>query len=178
MEKMLAMAISLVLMAGIACAEISLEEEDYKNLDKLHNKIVRMKKEMDRLMKDIVETYPTGQGVSVTDFGQDVRVDVIENEKDIVVKADLPGMDKDRIDITLENNKTLKITGVRDIIKKESSPGVVMQERSLGKFERVLELPAEGTSVGIKASYKDGVLEIVIPKREPSKEEKVKIKVS
>lgn len=170
-------ATMVVLAAGMACAQTDLDEADYQNIDKLHNKIIRMKREMDHLMKDILSTYPTQTGVAAGVFGQDVKVDVMEGDKMIDVKADLPGMEKDKIDITLDKNKFLKISGTRDVLKKEEKPGAVIQERMSGHFERVIELPAECLSSGINATYKNGVLDISIPKKKEGKEEQVKIQV-
>jgi HSP20 family protein len=178
MRKVICFIAISLLISGATFAAAQTKSSDDIDMDQLHNKIVTMKKEVDRLIKDIVSTYPPDQpGTSWSGFGQDVKVDVMNNEKEMIVKADLPGMEKDKIDITLQNNKILKIAGSREIVKKESAPGVVRQERSFGKFERVIELPAEGTPEGIIASYKDGVLEIKIPKKVPAKEEKVKILV-
>jgi HSP20 family protein len=173
-------AITLFLLAFLACPAYpgtAASDDEYRDLDQLHNKIVRMKKEMDRLIKDVVSTYPEQGNLASGSFGEDVKVDIAQTDKDIIVRADLPGMAKDKIEITLEKNRILKIAGTRETVKKETAPGMIKQERSLGKFERVLELPAEGMSGGITASYKDGVLEIVIPKKKALEEEKVKIKV-
>ena len=79
--------------------------------------------------------------------------------------------------ITLENNKVLKIAGTREIEKTQTKPGTIRQERAYGRFERVLELPSEGTNEGIQANYKNGVLELIIPKKKELKEERVKIKL-
>ncbi|MFA5146280.1 MAG: Hsp20/alpha crystallin family protein [Candidatus Omnitrophota bacterium] len=174
MKKMICAVILSLVCAGSIYAATDIEEPDYEELDKLHTKIVRMKREMDRLMKDVMSTY---QETSASGFGSEVRVDVIENDKEMIVKADLPGMEKDRIDVTLEKSRVLKLAGMREVMKSQAAPGMVKQERSLGKFERIIELPAEGMNEGIKASYKDGVLEIVIPKKEPSRDKAVKINV-
>jgi HSP20 family protein len=177
MKKIL---ITALILAGCACVSLAvteLTEEDYKDINKLRQKIVRMKREMDTLMKDIIATYPAqGEGLA-GGFGQDVKVDVTEDAKNIMVTADLPGMEKDKIDVILEKNKILKISGMRETMTKEEAPGMVRQERSLGKFERILELPSEGMVEGIKATYQNGVLKLVIPKKEESKQEKVKVKV-
>ncbi|MFA6142450.1 MAG: Hsp20/alpha crystallin family protein [Candidatus Omnitrophota bacterium] len=177
MRKILVSIALLVAMAGSACAVTTPTEQDYKNLDELRAKLVRMRREMDKFIKDIVSTYPD-QAVNAVDvFGADVKVDVAQTDKDVIVKADLPGMDKDKIEVTLINNKVLKIGGTRDVVKKETSSGMVRQERMTGRFERVLELPVECMNEGINAAYKNGVLEIDIPKIKPGKEEAVKIKV-
>jgi len=177
MKRMAIIAILCMVMAGSSYAERMPTDEDYKNLDELRVKLMRMRREMDRFMKDIVSTYPEQEKFAMEDLDQDVRVDITQNDKYIVVRADMPGMDKDKIDITLENNKILKIAGTREVLKKESAQGTIRQERMSGKFERVLELPTECKNEGISAQYKNGVLEITIPKKAETKEEAVKISV-
>ncbi|MDD5135922.1 MAG: Hsp20/alpha crystallin family protein [Candidatus Omnitrophica bacterium] len=167
-----------ILAAGMVYAQGGAQvDDDYQNLDQTRERIVRMKKEMDKLMKEIVGPYAdvgkTGSGI----FGQDVRVDVVDNPKDIVVKADLPGMSKDKIDITLQNNKMLTIAGARDVMTRQESPGVVKQERMSGRFTRTIELPAECENSGIKATYEEGVLQIVLPKKKGVQEEAIKVNV-
>ncbi|MFA4981572.1 MAG: Hsp20/alpha crystallin family protein [Candidatus Omnitrophota bacterium] len=175
MKKILLAALICVLAAGPALAETP-SDADYRDLEQLRTKLVRMKREMDKFIRDISATYPE-QGAAAGVFDQDVRVDITENDKDIMVKADLPGMEKDKIEVTLENGRLLKIAGAREIVKKETAPGMVRQERSSGRFERMLELPSECLSEGIGAAYMNGVLEITIPKKAKAKEEEVKIKV-
>jgi len=150
-------------------------DQDYQNLDDLRAQLVRVRREMDKFMKDVVGPYADAGGM--TAFGQDVRVDVTENEKSVVVRADLPGMSKDKIDITLANNRMLRIAGSRDVMVKQEGPGVIRQERSSGRFERALQLPVECESQGIEATYKEGVLEIVLPKKKGAVEDTVKVKV-
>ncbi len=174
-KTILAVLIAVFALGGV-CHAVELTDEDYKDMDRLRSKLVRMKTMMDTLMKEVVSASPYDYASGGT-FGENVKVDITEDEKNITVKADLPGMGKDRIDITLEKSKILKISGTREVVKKEASPGVVRQEREYGKFQRALELPCECKEEGIKATYKDGVLEIVIPKKEPSKKDSVKIKV-
>lgn len=177
MKKASLIILGILAISGSVFAETGPSEQDYKNLDELRAKLVRMRREMDRFIKDIVSTYPD-QAINAVDvFGQDVKVDITQTDKDVIVKADLPGMDKDKIEVTLMNNKILKIGGSREMAKQEAGPGVVKQERMTGRFERVLELPVECMNEGIKAAYKNGVLEVDIPKMKPGKEEAVKIKV-
>ena len=177
MKKTGIVILMLLAISGTAFAETGPTEQDYKNLDELRVKLMRMKKEMDRFMKDIIGTYPDQALGAIDVFGLDVKVDIAETDKDVIVKADLPGMDKDKIEVTLLNSKILKIGGSREMAKKEAIPGMVRQERMSGRFERVLELPVECMNEGIKAAYKNGVLEIDIPKKKPGKEETVKINV-
>jgi HSP20 family protein len=176
MKKVMLAVVLVVAALGVAYAATDLTNEDYEYLDRLHNKLVVMKRHVDRLMKDIVSTYPSGADM-LRDFGEDIKVDIAQDDKNIIVRADLPGMEKDRIDIALEKNKILRISGRRESEKKEAAPGIVKQERILGKFERVVELPCEGMNEGITATYKNGVLEVVIPKKKEPKAERVKISV-
>lgn len=185
MKKMTIAVIISVLGASLAFAQtydrapVDDQTQEEKNLEILSKKLVRMKREMDKFVKDMTAAYSPAQDPALmAAFGSDVRVDVAENDEGFIVTADLPGMDKDKIDITLESGRILKISGARHVEKKETSPGgVIRQERMEGKFERVLELPAECKSEGISASYKNGVLEIAIPKKTPAKVETVKVKV-
>ena len=167
-----------VFAASGAFADTTLpNDNDYKELDQLKTKIRRMKKEVDGFIKELAATYPESGQSPAEGWGQDVKVDVTENEKDVTVRADLPGMDKDKIEVTLEQGKMLKIAGSREIFTNQTTNGVVRQERMQGKFSRTLELPAECRNDGIKASYNSGVLDIVIPKKPKSQDETVKIRV-
>ena len=184
MKKIAIAAVIFALGASLALAQTydtataNDQTQEEKDLEILSKRLVRMKKEMDKFVKDMTATYSgVANDTVATTFGSDVKVDIAENEKDFMVTADLPGMDKDKIDITLENGRTLKISGMRHMEKKVTSPGVVKQERMEGRFERVLELPADCKSEGISALYNNGVLEITIPKKEPVKVEAVKVKV-
>lgn len=153
------------------------QTQEERNLEILSKKLVRMKKEMDKFVKDMSAAYQGPDSEFAGPFGVDVRVDIADNGDHFTVTADLPGMDKDKIDVILESGRTLKISGTRHIEKRETAPGAVRQERMEGKFERVLELPAECKSEGISASYANGVLTIMIPKKEPKAAEAIKVKV-
>lgn len=177
MKRLWLVILLSAIFAGSCYADNMPTDEDYRNLDQLRAKLVRMRKEMDRFMKDIVGPYADMDKAGPGVFGQDVRVDITENDKNIIVKADLPGMAKDKIDITLVNDKVLTISGSREVITERSGPGVVRQERMSGRFERVLQLPADCESQGIKATYNEGVLEVTLPKKKGVKEEKIKVNV-
>ena len=179
MKKIAILSILMVFIAGAAFSETTLpSESDYKELDELKVKIRRMKKEADGFIKELVAAYPDDGQSLAGGWAQDVKVDISETEKDVIVKADLPGMDKDKIEVTLDQGKMLKIAGSRDMVTNQAGKGFVRQERMQGSFSRVLELPAECMNEGIKASYNSGVLDIVIPKKPKAKDESVKIKIN
>lgn len=181
MKRYLTLICCVMMMAAGTCAFAdtitTASDQEYKDMAELKKKFVRMKKEMDSFMKEIVSTYSDTTDMPLGAVAQDIKVDIAENDKEYTVRADMPGMSKDRIDVTLENERFLRISGTRETVIKEESPGMVRQERSLGKVERMIELPGAGTVDGIKAEYKDGVLQITIPKRKPDAEKKVKVKV-
>lgn len=163
------------------CAPLYAQNTDDENvsqdLSALRRKLGRLHREMSLLMKDIVSNASSTGEAALGGFGADVNIDVLETGKDIVVKADLPGMDKDKINITLESGRLLKISGEREMAREEKSPGVVRQERFFGSFSKVVELPAEALNTGIKATYENGVLQVVIPKKTQGTEKPVTITV-
>jgi Molecular chaperone (small heat shock protein) len=149
-----------------------------QDLSILRKKLGRVKREMDLLIKDMVSGASMASDAVSKDFASDVNVDILQTEKSVIVKVDLPGMEKDKINIALENGRTLKISGSREMLKNQNAPGVVRQERFFGSFEKTVELPCEVENSGINATYKDGVLEITIPKKAKAVENKVKITVN
>jgi HSP20 family protein len=183
--KSIAIAVIICLLGGSALSAQTYDNvpaddqvQDEKNLEILSKRLIRMKKGMDKFVKDMTTVYSGAAGDAGTaPYGSDVKVDIVENDKDFIVTADLPGMDKDKIDVMLEGGKMLKISGMRSVEKKEEAPGMVRQERMEGRFERILELPGECKNEGISASYNNGVLEITIPKKEPVKKDTIKVKV-
>lgn len=176
-RKISTVFIAALLFAGIACGETASDDITAQDLSTLRKKLSRVKREMDLLIKDMVSDASMASDAVSRDFASDVSVDVLQNEKFVVVKADLPGMEKDKMNITLESGRFLKISGSREMAKSQSEPGIVRQERFFGSFEKTVELPCEVENSGISATYKNGVLEITIPKKAEAKEDKVKISV-
>jgi HSP20 family protein len=103
-------------------------------------------------------------------------VDIKETDKDIQLRADLPGMKKEDIDISV-NEDQLVIKGERKFEKEEKDKDFVRVERSYGSFYRSFNIGVPVKSDQIKASYKDGVLEVVLPKAEAKKPKKIEVEV-
>ena len=101
-------------------------------------------------------------------------VDVKETEKQYVIHADVPGVKPDDIEITLENG-VLAIKGTRNWNSKEDTGDYKRVERARGTFFRRFALPDTADSESVSAKFKDGVLEIVIPKQEKVLPRKIKI---
>ena len=104
-------------------------------------------------------------------------VDIFEQGNDIVLKAELPGVDPKDVDIRLENN-VLSLRGQRKLeteVKRESYHRV---ERSYGAFSRSFTLPTVVDQGSIKAEFKDGLLRLTLPKREEAKPKQIQISVA
>lgn len=104
-------------------------------------------------------------------------VDVLESKDAIVVRADLPGMKKDEIDVSVENG-TLVIRGEKREESERKEKGAVRTERFYGSFHRAVVLPGAVDESKAKASYKNGVLELTLPKREEAKPKQIRIDVN
>ena len=116
-------------------------------------------------------------------FGGDFRLDARDEGGNIVIRADLPGISKDDINVTFEKG-VLTISATREShtcgeINQETDGNVYVQERRFGSFSRVLNLQSvllpSGISDDIHASLKDGVLQIILKRTEASKPRKIEI---
>jgi len=103
-------------------------------------------------------------------------VDINENGHELVVKADLPGIDPKDLDVRVENN-VLSIRGERKFEKKVDQDNYLRVERTYGSFSRSFSLANTVDPEGIKADYQNGVLTLVVPKREEAKPKQIKVNV-
>src|SRR2546430_7331276 len=103
-------------------------------------------------------------------------VDIYEGEHELVVKADLPDIRPEELDIRVENN-ILTIRGERKFEKKVDEKNYLRVERAYGSFSRSFALANTVNSEAIKADYKDGVLTLTVPKREEAKPKQIKVNV-
>jgi HSP20 family protein len=103
-------------------------------------------------------------------------VDIYETEHQLVVKADLPDIKPEELDMRVENN-ILTIRGERKFEKKVNEENYLRVERSYGSFSRSFSLANTVNSEAIQADYKNGVLTLSIPKREEAKPKQIKVHV-
>jgi HSP20 family protein len=103
-------------------------------------------------------------------------VDIYEGEHELVVKADLPDIKPEELDVRVENN-ILTIRGERKFEKKVDEKNYLRVERAYGSFARSFSLANTVNTEAIKADYKDGVLTLSIPKREEAKPKQIKVNV-
>jgi HSP20 family protein len=102
--------------------------------------------------------------------------DIYETEHELVVKADLPEIDPQDLDIRVENN-ILTIRGERKFEKKVNEENYLRVERAYGAFSRSFSLANTVNAEAIKADYQNGVLTLTIPKREEAKPKQIKVNV-
>lgn len=134
----------------------------------------RMRRDMDRLWDSFLEGTPRRRGEERGEWLP--SLDVSETKNELVVKAEVPGMDAKDIDISLSDG-VLTIKGEKKQEKEEKEADYHLIERSYGAFTRSIQLPKEVQGGKINASYKDGILRITLPKSEEAKKKEIKIKV-
>ena len=104
-------------------------------------------------------------------------VDIFERGDELILRAELPGLKTEDIDIRVENGK-LVLRGQRKQEKQTDDTKVYRLERAYGTFTRRFALPTSVDSSKISAAYRNGVLEVTLPKADEAKERKVEIKVA
>jgi len=127
---------------------------------------------MNRLFEDAGRGWRTDEPTATTTWSP--AVDIFETEGEIVVKAELPGMERKDITLNLEKN-VLTLKGERRFEKETKDDNYHRVERSYGTFSRAFSIPATVDEEKIRADYKDGVLKIVLPKKEQSKPKQIRI---
>ncbi len=108
-------------------------------------------------------------------FGGKVpRVDVIDREKEVVIRAEIPGVDKKDLDVTMTDT-AITIKGSTKKEKKEKKEDYYRSEISKGSFSRTVALPDNVDAAKAKANFTDGVLELTVPKLKDSKRHSIKV---
>lgn len=124
-----------------------------------------MRSELDRLFDEFLHGFdiaPTGRaGGSPAEFAP--RVDISETDEEFRVTAELPGLDEEDFEVSLEED-VLTIKGEKKVEKQEERKGYTHVETSRGSFQRAFRLPLEVDPDSVTASYKKGVLTVTLPK--------------
>ncbi len=105
------------------------------------------------------------------------NIDMYDRKGEIVIKAELPGIEKENIDLSITKDTVV----LKGEIKKEEETkeeNYYLCERVSGKFTRTIDIPAEVDAEKVRATFKNGVLEIVLPKKEQVKPTEIKIEAS
>ncbi|MGQ9570846.1 MAG: Hsp20/alpha crystallin family protein [Thermodesulfovibrionales bacterium] len=135
-----------------------------------------MRRDMEKLFGEFFE--PRRRWLSTFEPGVIVpNVDIYDRKNEIVVKVELPGVEKENIDLTItENNLTIKGDRKREEDIKEED--FYSREISYGNFTRSITLPADVDNSKAKATFKNGILEIILPKKEEAKPKEIKVEVA
>jgi len=142
------------------------------------NELTSLEHEMNRLFADFFGR-PLGLVRGLWGDGEDrflPPVDIKETDDKVIVEAELPGMDPKDLEIKIEGD-TLMLRGERKSEKEDKTKGFHRVERSFGRFERQLELPAGADPEKVEANYRNGVLKIEIAKKEEAKRKTIHVNV-
>jgi len=106
--------------------------------------------------------------------GWSPSVDIYENENEIVLEAELPGMKREDFELSIENN-IITLKGKREFEKKEEGDNYHRVERAYGTFTRSFSLPRSVSAEETKADFKNGVLRVSLPKREEARARRIEV---
>jgi HSP20 family protein len=130
----------------------------------------------DRLNRLFQQSVSEGREESLTTSSFAPAVDVYEDDHQVTLKIEVPGIDEKDIDVRLENN-TLTVTGERKLEKEEKEENYRRVERQYGSFTRSFTLPQTVDAEGVSAQYDKGVLKITLAKKAEAKPKQIKISV-
>ncbi len=129
----------------------------------------QMREYMDRMFDSSMSRFGLSPkfGILVKDYGFSPRLDVTEESKRFVITVDLPGVNDGNVNVTVSNDRLVKISGVREkeIEKSDAKGNIIRRELRKGKFERSVMLPEAVDADGMKVEHKKGVLTIYLPKK-------------
>ena len=135
-----------------------------------------LQERMNRLFEDIIPaTRKSEEELNTGTFYP--SVDIYEGEKDITLKAELPGIDKKDVHVEI-NDGVITLRGKRKLEKEEKKENYHRLERSYGTFNRSFTLPTTVDSGKVKANYKDGILEVTLPRKEEAKPKSIPVEVN
>jgi HSP20 family protein len=132
-----------------------------------------LQNQMNRLFEDVMGTLP-GESNGRGNTNWVPLADIYEDDNDLIVRAELPGVDPKMVDVRVENN-VLTIRGERPFEQKVEQENYHRLERSYGTFSRAFTLPATIDANKIRAEYRDGILNLTLPKSEKAKPKRIQI---
>ncbi len=128
----------------------------------------KLRREIDRMFEEFI---PARREITFRP-----SIDLIETDNEVVLKAELPGLKKDNIEITVTEDE-VHLIGEKKEEMEAKKENYLRKEICYGKFERVISLPAEVDPEKVEAEFKDGILEIKMPKKEEAKRKVKKIEL-
>lgn len=137
--------------------------------------VMSFRDEMDKLLNDFYGRV--GQSEEMYEGDWVPAMDISETENDVIACLDIPGLSKEDIKVSVQSD-VLTISGEKKHEETENKANIHRVERLHGMFRRVLKLPAEVDSSKVRASYKDGVLKVTLPKVEAKKPKEIPVQVT
>ncbi len=129
----------------------------------------------DRQMEDFLDRYMRGFGTPWLDEARGPALDVIDRRDEVVLRADLPGLEQKDVEIEVQDNR-LTLRGERAEEREEKEGDYYWSERWSGAFARSIELPPQVDPDKVDATFKKGVLEVHLPKRKEARGKKIEIR--
>jgi len=130
----------------------------------------RMEEDFHRMMQDMWR-FPMPK--MKLEFARTIPIDIAESERELILRAELPGFNKDEIRLKVTPN-TIDISAEKKKISIDKGKTFYRQERSYGSARRVMTLPTEVKTEGVKTKFENGVLEIIMQKKEVAKKKEEK----
>ena len=130
--------------------------------------------EMDELFHNRLATVMGGEGLPSVAWSP--VVDIVETEKNYEIRAELPGLNKDKVKVTLEGG-VLTLSGERDLERKMEGKTFHRVERSHGTFSRSFTLPEDVDPESVVANFREGLLDIQVAKREEVLPKSIEVRV-
>ncbi len=131
------------------------------------------RRQVDRLFEDFFDDWPLGRWGAGAEFLP--RLDITESDQEVVVKAELPGLEEKDINVSLSGGR-LTISGEKKTERETKDRAQLIAERSYGSFSRTVDIGAAVDESRADASFKNGVLTVKVPKHESAKPKKIEIK--
>jgi len=143
--------------------------DPFKEMDDLHKRL--------NSLFNLSSTRPSNGKEAMTVAVWSPLVDITEDDKEYLIKAELPEVRKDEVKVTVENG-VLSITGERKFEKEEKDKKYHRIERAYGSFTRSFSVPDDADDAKVGAEFKDGVLTVRLAKSEKARPKSIEVKVS
>ncbi len=130
--------------------------------------IEMLEREINRMFNDFFRGFESGYEYPL--------IDIVDTKDELVIYAELPGVNKDDVKVKIHNN-ILTISGERKEPELPEKANCLVREREFGKFMRSVRLPYPVEVSKVSAEYKDGILKIILPKKEEVKPKEIQINV-
>lgn len=134
-----------------------------------------LRDEFDRIFDQLSPTAVFGQPARAFEKMWTPTLDFSENEKEFIVRLEVPGIPKDDLEVTVDG-RTLTVSGRREFEKEEKTEDYFWRERQQGRFVRVVQLPGAVNATNVAATCQEGVMTVRLPKAEPTIKSRIAIK--